>query len=52
MIKIFENNFNDKKYAPRIFSNPKVFDINEVEIDEFDKNFDYREKKVIEGQLI
>lgn len=49
MIKIFDNAKINFKQA--IFSNPDVFDVNEREVDEFDKKFEFREKKVQEGQL-
>ena len=54
MIKILNDNgksFEDKDYDKGIFSNPKVFNVDEEEVDEFDKNFEYKEKKVQEGQL-
>ena len=54
MIKIMDNNrnaFKNKDYDKAIFSNPKVFDVDEDIVDEFDKNFEYKEKKVLEGQL-
>ena len=51
MIKINENIFKDKNYEKGIFSNPDVFNVNEEEVDEFDKNFEYKEKRVLEGQL-
>lgn len=50
MIKIFDMD----KINPNIkeiFTNPQVFDVNEKKLEEFDKNFDYKEKKVLEGQL-
>ncbi len=50
MIKIFENVFDDD-YDKGIFYNPKVFDVDEKDVDEFDKNFEYKEKRVQEGQL-
>lgn len=34
-----------------IFSNPSVFDVCESDVDEFDRKFEFREKKVLEGQL-
>lgn len=51
MIKIFENVFKNKDYDKGIFHNPKVFDVDEKEVDEFDKNFEYKGKNVLEGQL-
>ena len=38
-------------YDKGIFHNPEVFDVDEDMVDEFDKNFEYKEKKVLEGQL-
>ena len=51
MIKIFENTFKDEDYDRGIFYNPEVFNVSEEEADEFDKNFEYKEKRVQEGQL-
>ena len=34
-----------------IFFNPEVFNVNQKDVDEFDENFEYREKLVLEGQL-
>ena len=51
MIKVFENNLEDEYYDKGIFYNPKVFNVSEEEVDEFDKNFEYKEKRVREGQL-
>ena len=51
MIKIFEKTFNDFDYDKGIFNNPKVFDVDEEVVDEFDEGFEYKEKKVLEGQL-
>ena len=54
MIKIMdkeENIFENLDYDKGIFSNPKAFDVDDKEVDEFDKNFEYKEKKVLEGQL-
>ena len=49
MIKIFnESEITGEK---GIFHNPDVFDVDEDEVDEFDRNFDYKEKLVLEGQL-
>lgn len=49
MIRIFdENEVNDDL---GIFHNPEVFDVDENEVDEFDKQFEYKEKLVKEGQL-
>ena len=55
MIKIMNSDANDTfkniDYDKGIFHNPKVFYVDEKEVDEFDKNFEYKEKKVLEGQL-
>ena len=51
MIKIFENAFKDEDYDKGIFHNPEVFNVSEEDVDEFDKNFEYKEKRVQEGQL-
>lgn len=49
MIKIFdESKINDVK---GIFLNPKVFDVDVYDVDEFDKKFQYKEKLVLDGQL-
>lgn len=34
-----------------VFSNPDAFDVDEDEVDEFDGQFEYREKLILEGQL-
>lgn len=34
-----------------IFHNPEVFNVDEEEVDEFDKQFEFKEKLVLEGQL-
>ena len=54
MIRILNGNENIIKnldFDKGIFYNPKVFDVDEKMVDEFDKNFEYKEKKVLEGQL-
>ena len=51
MIKIFDNKFGDEDFDKGIFYNPEVFNVSEEEVDEFDKNFEYKEKRVQEGQL-
>jgi hypothetical protein len=54
MIKILNGNENilkDLDYDNGIFHNPEIFDVNERYVEEFDKNFEYKEKKVLEGQL-
>ena len=49
MIKIFDDNKLKSKIG--IFHNPEVFHVNEDDVDEFDRQFEYKEKKVLEGQL-
>ncbi len=51
MIKIFEKTFDEFDYDKGIFKNPKVFDVDEEMMDEFDEGFEHKEKKVLEGQL-
>jgi hypothetical protein len=51
MIKIFDDDFDEFDYDKGIFFNPDVFNVNEDEVDEFDKNFEYKEKRVQERQL-
>ena len=51
MIRIFENVFDEIDYDKGLFYNPKVFDVDEKDVDEFDKNFENKEKRVQEGQL-
>ena len=54
MIKILNGNENiikDLDFDKGIFYNPEVFGVDEDMVDEFDKNFEYKEKKVLEGQL-
>ena len=51
MIKIFENTLKDEDYDKGIFHNPDVFNVDEEVVDEFDKNFEYKEKRVQDGQL-
>ena len=49
MIKIFdESKLNGVR---GIFSNPKVFDVDVYDVDEFDKKFEFNEKLVLDGQL-
>lgn len=47
MIKLFE----DVNFKRGIFSNPDVFDVNQEDVDEFDKRFEFKEKIVHENQL-
>ena len=49
MIKIFDMDKID--LTEGTFSNPDVFNVDEAEVDEFDKQFEYKEKMVQEGQL-
>lgn len=51
MIKVFKNTFEDTDYERGIFYNPKVFNVTPEDVDKFDENFEYKEKKVQEGQL-
>lgn len=49
MIKIFDKSklMNEKG----IFHNPDVFNVNENDVDEFDKQFEFKKKIIKEGQL-
>lgn len=49
MIKLFDKNILKDKSG--IFHNPDVFDVDEKEVDEFDKGFEFKEKLVLETQL-
>ena len=49
MIKIFDESKLKKEKG--IFHNPDVFNVAKEDVDEFDKQFDYKEKKVLESQL-
>ena len=51
MIKLINNSLNEKEYEKGIFLNPDVFNVDEEKVDDFDKNFEYKEKKVLDGQL-
>lgn len=51
MIRIFDKNLINLDYDKGIFHNPKVFDVDEEMLDEFDKRFEYKEKKVLDRQL-
>ena len=49
MIKVFDSlKLKDKR---GIFHNPDVFHVDESCVDEFDRNFEYKEKLVLDGQL-
>lgn len=50
MINVFDESKIRKDLG--IFRNPEVFDVDEAEVDEFDRQFEYREKLVKEGQLV
>ena len=47
------NVFDESKLSEGvgIFHNPDAFDVDEVELDEYDKQFEYKEKLILEGQL-
>lgn len=49
MIKVFDEDELSGELA--FFHNPDVFDVDADEVDEFDRQFEYREKLVLEGQL-
>ena len=49
MIKVFDEDELSDELA--IFHNPDVFNVNADEVDEFDRQFEYRKKLVLEGQL-
>ena len=49
MIKVFD--INEINYKTGIFQNPEVFNVDESDVDEFDKKFEFKEKKVLKGQL-
>lgn len=49
MIKVFDESKITNERG--IFQNPDVFDVDEKDVDEFDKQFEYKEKLIKEGQL-
>ena len=49
MIKIFDESSLKNKLGT--FHNPCVFDVDESDVDEFDRQFEYREKLVLDTQL-
>lgn len=49
MIRIFDESKLRKDLG--IFHNPEVFNVDEKEVDEFDGQFEYKEKLIKEGQL-
>jgi predicted N-acetyltransferase YhbS len=50
MVRIFNDASLDGNLG--IFHNPDVFDVDESDVDEFDKDFEYREKLILDGQLV
>lgn len=48
MMKTFDSKFDLKD---GIFKNPEVFNVDERDVDEFDKQFEYKKKEVNENQL-
>ena len=48
MIKLFDTK-SDFEFAT--FTNPDVFDVDENDVSEFDRKFEYKEKAIQEGQL-
>ena len=49
MIRIFD--IDEISSERGIFKNPSVFNVDENDVDEFDKRFEYKEKLILEGQL-
>lgn len=49
MIKIFNKDAISNELG--IFHNPDVFNVDENDVEEFDKQFEFKEKLVLEGQL-
>ena len=49
MIKVFDGSYLKAKHGT--FHNPDVFDVKEHDVDEFDRQFEYREKLVLDTQL-
>ena len=49
MIKIFDESIIPKESG--IFHNPDAFNVNQDDVDEFDRKFEYKEKLVLKGQL-
>lgn len=50
MIKVFDK--SKIIHEKGIFKNPDAFDVDESEVDEFDSQFEFKEKLVQEGQLV
>jgi hypothetical protein len=49
MVRVFDEGQLRREFG--IFHNPDVFDVDENDVDEFDRQFEYKEKQVKEGQL-
>ena len=49
MIKIFDEDAISNELG--IFHNPDVFNVDEKDVEEFDRQFEFKEKLVLEGQL-
>ena len=49
MIKIFDK--SESEIVPGTFYNPEVFDVCQNDVDEFDKEFEYKKKRVLDTQL-
>lgn len=49
MVKVFDGNVLKEELG--IFHNPKVFDVDEKKVDEFDRQFEFKEKLVLDTQL-
>ncbi len=49
MIKIFDETKLKSKMG--IFHNPDVFNVNQSDVDEFDKQFEFKEKLILDSQL-
>lgn len=49
MIRIFDESKLKNKQG--IFHNPDVFEVDERDVDDFDRQFEFKEKLVLEGQL-
>lgn len=49
MIKIFDEGSLSDEFG--VFYNPDVFEVTQSDVDEFDRDFEYKEKLVLEGQL-
>lgn len=49
MIKVFDLEEMSKELG--IFHNPDIFNVDEKDVEEFDRQFEFKEKLVLEGQL-